>query len=247
MEEKRKTSLKIENLTKTYGKTTAVNDLSLDLKGGDIFGFIGPNGAGKTTTIKCIAGLLNFEKGGIQINERDSALYPDISKKRMGYVPDSPFLYDKLTGREFLYFVGRIYGMKESDVEREIDFYSKIMEFSDYMDSRTEEYSHGMKQRIVIASAFIHNPDILLVDEPMVGLDPKSGKIVKDLFVNVAREDRILFVSTHTLSLAEEMCNKIGIMDKGNLVYFGSIGDLKDKIKKNNLEEIFLEITKSND
>jgi ABC-2 type transport system ATP-binding protein len=247
MEEKAKTSLKIENLTKNYNKTTAVKNLSLSLEGKDIFGFIGPNGAGKTTTIKCIAGLLSHQSGVISINGKDSKLFGDLSKKRIGYVPDTPFLYDKLTGREFLYFVGRIYGMKEADIEKEIEFYSKQMEFSDYMDSRTEEYSHGMKQRIVIASAFIHNPDILLVDEPMVGLDPKSSRIVKDLFKEGAKENRILFISTHTLSLAEELCTKIGIMDKGSLVYFGSISELKDKIKKENLEDIFLEITSKNE
>ncbi|MGE3062156.1 MAG: ABC transporter ATP-binding protein [bacterium] len=247
MEEKEKISLKIEHLTKKYGKTTAVEDLNLFIEGGDIFGFIGPNGAGKTTTIKCISGLLNYQSGTIEINNRNAENYSDISKKRIGYVPDTPFLYDKLTGREFLYFVGRIYGMKEADIEKKIEFYSREMEFADYMDARTEEYSHGMKQRIVIASAFIHNPNILLVDEPMVGLDPKSSRIVKDLFKRVAQEDRILFVSTHTLSLAEEICNKIGIMDRGKLVYFGEIKDLKNKIKKNNLEDIFLEITKNNE
>ena len=247
MEEKTKTVLEIENLTKQYGNTTAVNNLSISLEGGDIFGFIGPNGAGKTSTIKCIAGLLDFKSGKIRINSRDSKSFSDISKKKIGYVPDTPFLYDKLTGREFLYFVGRIYGMDKKSIDREIEFYSKEMEFSDYMDSRTEEYSHGMKQRIVIASAFIHNPDILLVDEPMVGLDPKSSRIVKDLFKRIAMENRILFISTHTLSLAEELCNKIGIMDKGNLVYFGGLNDLKNKIHKDNLEDIFLEITKTHE
>jgi len=245
MEEK--ISLKIENLTKSYGKTIAVKDLNISLEGGDIFGFIGPNGAGKTTTIKCIAGLLNYQRGSIIINQRDTKSFSDINKKKIGYVPDFPFLYDKLTGREFLYFVGRIYGMKSDEIDKKIEFYSREMDFSDYIDSRTEEYSHGMKQRIVIASAFIHSPEILLVDEPMVGLDPKSSRIVKDLFKRVAKENRILFVSTHTLSLAEEMCNKIGIMDRGNLVYFGSIIDLKNKIQKNNLEDIFLEITKNNE
>jgi len=247
MEERKKTSLEISGLTKNYGKHTAVKDLSLSLESGDIFGFIGPNGAGKTTTIKCIAGLLEFQAGEIKINGALSHLNSDITKKRMGYVPDTPFLYDKLTGREFLFFVGRIYGMDRESIEKEIGFYSKEMEFADYMDLRTEEYSHGMKQRIVIASALMHNPEILLVDEPMVGLDPKSGRIVKDLFKKGARENRILFVSTHTLSLAEEMCNKIGIMDKGRLVYFGSLGELKEKIKKDNLEEIFLEITKTDE
>jgi len=144
-----------------------------------------------------------------------------------------------------LYFVGRLYGMDKKKIEERIEEYSKKLEFSDYMDIRTEEYSHGMKQRIIIASSFLHSPDIFLVDEPMVGLDPKSSKIVKDLFKEFSFSNRILFISTHTLSLAEEICNKIGIMDKGNLVYFGSIDNLKESLKKSNLEELFLEITKN--
>ncbi|MEO0234562.1 MAG: ABC transporter ATP-binding protein [candidate division WOR-3 bacterium] len=237
-------TLEVKNLTKKYGRKIAVNDISFKLKGGDIFGFIGPNGAGKTTTIKCIGGLLEYENGDILINGTSNKIFDQNLKRSLGYVPDTPFLYDKLTGREFLYFVGRLYGMERKKIEEKIDEYSKKLEFYDYMDLRTEEYSHGMKQRIIIASSFIHSPDIFLIDEPMVGLDPKSSKIVKDLFKEFSYSNRILFISTHTLSLAEEICNKIGIMDKGNLVYFGSIENLKESLKKSNLEELFLEITK---
>lgn len=137
--------------------------------------------------------------------------------------------------------------MKKTEIEKAIDEYSSILEFADYMDIKTEEYSHGMKQRIVIGSAFIHDPDILLVDEPMVGLDPKSSRIVKDLFRNSAEKNKILFISTHTLSLAEEICGKIGIMDKGNMVFSGEISQLKERINKDNLEDIFLEVTKSDE
>uniref|UniRef100_A0A7C3J755 ABC transporter ATP-binding protein n=1 Tax=candidate division WOR-3 bacterium TaxID=2052148 RepID=A0A7C3J755_UNCW3 len=238
-------TLEVKNLTKKYGKKIAVNNISFKLNGGDIFGFIGPNGAGKTTTIKCIGGLLEYEGGDILINEKSNKGFDQNLKRSLGYVPDTPFLYDKLTGREFLYFVGRLYGMDKKKIEERIEEYSKKLEFSDYIDIRTEEYSHGMKQRIIIASSFLHSPDIFLVDEPMVGLDPKSSKIVKDLFKEFSFSNRILFISTHTLSLAEEICNKIGIMDKGNLVYFGSIDNLKESLKKSNLEELFLEITKN--
>jgi len=237
-------SLKIKNLVKMYGKKVAVNDISLELKGGDIFGFIGPNGAGKTTTIKCIAGLLDFEKGSISINGMDNKKFDVNLKRSFGYIPDTPYLYDKLTGREFLFFVGRLYGMEKEEIEKRIDEFSKKLEFKDYMDLKTEEYSHGMKQRIIITSCFLHSPDIFLIDEPLVGLDPKSSRIVKDLFKEFSKTNRILFISTHTLSLAEEICNKIGIMDKGKLVYFGSIENLKENLKKSNLEELFLEITK---
>lgn len=237
--------LEVKNLTKRYGKKTAVNNISFKLSGGDIFGFIGPNGAGKTTTIKCIGGLLEYDGGDVLINGKSNKGFDQTLKRSLGYVPDTPFLYDKLTGREFLYFVGRLYGMDKKSLEKKIDEYSKKLEFSDYMDIRSEEYSHGMKQRIIIASSFIHSPDIFLIDEPMVGLDPKSSKIVKDLFKEFSFSNRILFISTHTLSLAEEICNKIGIMDKGNLVYFGSIDNLKESLKKSNLEELFLEITKN--
>ncbi|HAF07785.1 MAG: ABC transporter ATP-binding protein [bacterium] len=237
--------LEVKNLTKRYGKKTAVNNISFKLSGGDIFGFIGPNGAGKTTTIKCIGGLLEYDGGDVLINGKSNKGFDQALKRSLGYVPDTPFLYDKLTGREFLYFVGRLYGMDKKSLEKKIDEYSKKLEFSDYMDIRSEEYSHGMKQRIIIASSFIHSPDIFLIDEPMVGLDPKSSKIVKDLFKEFSFSNRILFISTHTLSLAEEICNKIGIMDKGNLVYFGSIDNLKESLKKSNLEELFLEITKN--
>lgn len=247
MEKENKPSLSVKNLVKNYGKLTAVNKINIDLFGGDIFGFIGPNGAGKTTTIKCIAGLLDFSEGEISVNGYNIKTNGKIAKSRIGFVPDAPFLYEKLTGREFLFFVGRLFDMKKTEIEKAIDEYSSILEFADYMDIKTEEYSHGMKQRIVIGSAFIHDPDILLVDEPMVGLDPKSSRIVKDLFRNSAEKNKILFISTHTLSLAEEICGKIGIMDKGNMVFSGEISQLKERINKDNLEDIFLEVTKSDE
>lgn len=238
--------LQIRNLTKNYGATPAVSKLSIELSGGEIFGFIGPNGAGKTTTIKCIAGLLNYDEGEISINGKNSRSFSRDIKSRIGYIPDTPFLYDKLTGEEFLHFVGRIYSMTGQEIENGIGRLSERLEFRDYMKQKTEDYSHGMKQRIVIASAFIHDPDLILIDEPMVGLDPKSMRIVKDMFKESASENRILFISTHTLALAEEICTSIGVMNLGHLVYSGGIGKLKETVKKENLEELYLELTKEN-
>ena len=237
--------LHIDNLTKNYGDVTAVNNIALQISSGEIFGFIGPNGAGKTTTIKCIAGLIAFDNGSISIDNHDIHKAPAKAKANIGYIPDSPFLYEKLTGREFLYFIAGLFKMKNSDIVHNIDKYASLMEFKDYMDLKTEEYSHGMKQRIIIASAMIHEPKLLLIDEPMVGLDPKIARIVKDTLRQYADNGGSVFVSTHTLSLAEEICDEIGIMHKGNLVYKGNIDNLKDKLKKNNLEDLFLEITRN--
>ncbi len=238
--------LKIENLHKYYADFHAVKGISLEVGEGDIFGFIGPNGAGKTTTIKCIAGLLNFEKGYIKIKDKDIKKETNKVKSFLGYIPDTPFLYDKLTGREFLFFLGSIFGMQDSEITRQIDYYSDLLEFKDYMDDRTEDYSHGMKQRIVIASAFLHNPALVLIDEPMVGLDPKMAKIVKDLFKDyVKKQEAAIFVSTHTLSLAEEICDEIGIINKGEIIYKGNLENLKMQMHKHNLEELYLEITKN--
>lgn len=237
--------LKIDSLMKRYADLTAVNSISLELEQGSIFGFIGPNGAGKTTTIKCIAGLLSYDSGTITVADRDIRRFPHESKKLIGYVPDTPFLYDKLTGKEFLYFVARIYGMAKQDIENKVKELAEVLEFTDYMDLKTEEYSHGMRQRIVIASAFIHNPALVLIDEPMVGLDPKSARIVKDMFVDFRNKGGAIFVSTHTLSLAEEISDTIGIMNKGNLIYQGGIENLRERLQKKNLEDLYLEITKN--
>ncbi len=237
--------LKIKNLIKKYGNLIAVNNLNLSINNGKIFGFIGPNGAGKTTTIKVIAGLLDFDEGIIEINNYNIKTQSNMTKKIIGYIPDTPFMYNKLTGREFLYFIGKIYKMENKSIEYEIEKYSEILEFKNYMDIKTEEYSHGMKQRIIIASAFLHNPKLVLIDEPMVGLDPKSANTVKNLFIEYAKNNKgTIFVSTHTLSLAEEICDEIGIMNKGKLIYSGGIDNLREKLKKKNLEELFLEITK---
>lgn len=236
--------LDIQNLTKKYGDLVAVNEISVSIDSGRIFGFIGPNGAGKTTTIKSIAGLLAFDSGSILIDNKDIEKHPSQAKSVIGYIPDTPFMYDKLTGREFLYFIARIFKMDKKSIENNIKRYAELFEFEDYMDMKTEEYSHGMKQRIVIASALIHEPKLILIDEPMVGLDPKIGKIVKDTFRSYADNGGSIFVSTHTLSLAEEICDEIGIMNRGNLIYSGKIENLSKTMANKNLEDLFLEITK---
>ncbi len=234
--------LLIKNLHKYYGKHEALKGIDISIKKGEIYGFVGPNGAGKTTTIKCSAGVINFDEGTILINGIDIKKKPVLAKRFLSYVPDTPFLYDKLTGREFLFFVGKLYGMDDKEINRSITYYSELLKFADYMDLKTSDYSHGMKQRIVIASAFIHNPQIVLIDEPMVGLDPGIAKVVKELFVNYSKKNNsAILVSTHTLSLVEDICDTIGVINHGRIVYTGDLANIKKELE--DIEELYLEIT----
>jgi ABC-2 type transport system ATP-binding protein len=240
--------IRLSELTKDYGTTIAVNKLNLSVAAGEIYGFIGPNGAGKTTTIRMMGGILAPTSGNIIIGGMDMAKNPVEGKKMIGFVPDRPFLYEKLTGMEFLRFSADLY-----DVDRDI-FPQKakdlLQQFAlwNWADELIEAYSHGMKQRLIIASALLHNPQILIIDEPMVGLDPEAVHMVKDILKELAADKRSIFISTHTLSMAEDLCHRIGLIHKGTLLAEGNLDELKRiaKLGEARLEEVFLTIIKEN-
>lgn len=237
--------LKIENLSKYFGSFRAVNKINLQINKGELYGFLGPNGAGKTTTIKMITGLLSPSEGYIYLDGKDVWLNPIDSKMNIGYIPDQPFIYDKLTGKEFLFFCGGLYNLSKEYIRSKIDELMDLLKIESWIDKRTEEYSQGMKQRVVIASAFIHNPLLIIVDEPMIGLDPQSAYIVKKFFTESIRNGTTIFMSTHSLHIVEEICTSVGIINKGNIIFNSKLEDLKilkDEIN-NNLEELFIKLT----
>lgn len=233
------------NLTKNFGSLTAVNNLNLIVKQGEIFGFLGPNGAGKTTTIKLLTGLLKPGSGTAMIMGNDIQKNPIEAKKVIGFVPDKPQIYEKLTGIEFLRFMGNLFGIEESNIEKKIRELLKLFDLTDRGDELIQGYSHGMKQKIAIAGALIHAPKVLFFDEPTVGLDPKSARTIKDILKFRAKSGDCIFMSTHILEIAESMCDRIGIIQNGELVVVGNMGELRklSKDDKGNLEEIFLQLT----
>ncbi len=230
-----------EHLTKTFGSTTAVNDLTLSCPPGEILAFLGPNGAGKTTTIKILAGLLRPTGGCASIFGHDVVRDPLEAKRLTSYIPDEPYLYGKLTGREFLLFTGRLRGVSDSAIESRIEELEREFDFSAFADELAEGYSHGMRQRIVIAAALLTRPKALLVDEPTVGLDPRSARRAKEAFLRLKEGGACIFMSTHTLSVAEELADRIAILDRGRLVACGTPGDLR--LERGKLEEVFLALT----
>ncbi|MGA3280076.1 MAG: ABC transporter ATP-binding protein [Smithella sp.] len=240
--------IKLQELTKDYGTTLAVNKLSLDVAGGEIYGFIGPNGAGKTTTIRLMGGILAPTSGTVIIGGFDMAKNPVEGKKMIGFVPDRPFLYEKLTGMEFMRFSADLYDVKREIIQQKSK--ELLVQFAlwNWADELIEAYSHGMKQRLIIASALLHDPKILIVDEPMVGLDPEAVHMVKDILKELAANQTTIFISTHTLSIAEDLCHKIGLIHKGTLLAQGSLDELKHiaKLGEARLEEVFLTIIKEN-
>jgi ABC-2 type transport system ATP-binding protein len=242
--------IRIDNLTRCFGSKLAVDNLSLVVPQGKILGFLGPNGAGKTTTIRMMVGLLRPTSGTIQYGNSSDCL--DILRnnlavrKKIGYIPDSPFLYEKLTGRELLVFIGEIYEVPRPQLLEEIESYLTFFNLQAVAAQPIESYSHGMRQKIVMSAALLHHPDYLIVDEPMVGLDPRSARLVKNLFLKLAHErGTTLFLSTHSLDLAEEICDCIGILSMGRLIAFGSREELQNLASRqeSGLEEIFLELT----
>jgi ABC-2 type transport system ATP-binding protein len=238
--------IELRHLTKKFGSFTAVDDLTLKIPQGEFFGFLGPNGAGKTTTIKMMTGLFTPTSGEIYINGFNAVAQPLETKRTVAYVPDQPFLYDKLTGREFLYFIGGLYQIEKRVLSQTIDEVVELFEIGEWVDKRTEEYSQGMRQRITIAAAMIHHPKTIIIDEPMVGLDPRSAKIVKDTLKRQAESGVTIFMSTHSLPVAEELCNRIGIIKNGKLVFVGSLEQL-DGLKQKydgKFESVFIELTK---
>lgn len=237
--------LLIENLSKSFGSFEAVHNISLNVEAGDFFGFLGPNGAGKTTTIKMITGLYLPASGKVSINGIDIVKSPIEAKKIIGYIPDQPFLYDKLTGREFLFFSGGLYNLDKKYLINKIEEVIDDLKIESWVDKRTEEYSQGMRQRIAIASSLLHSPKLIVVDEPMVGLDPQSANLVKKVLKKKTEEGASVFMSTHSLSVAEEICTRIGIIKNGNIIFDDKMEALEKFKKENNktLEEFFLELT----
>jgi len=237
--------IQLINLTKKFGSFTAVSNLNIKVKQGEFYGILGPNGAGKTTTIKMISGLFSPTSGRIIINGFDVQKNPLDAKISIGYIPDAPFLYDKLTGREYLYFSGGLYKIEEAKLKTKIDELIELLDIGSWIDKRAEDYSRGMSQRIVIASALLHEPSVIIIDEPMVGLDPQSAATVKKILKQKSAEGISLFMSTHTLSIAEELCDRIGIIKDGSLIFEGSIDSINELKENNNkkLETLFLEIT----
>jgi len=238
--------LKLTNLTKKFGNFTAVNNINLEINAGDFFGFLGQNGAGKTTTIKMITGLYAPTNGTVQISGYDIQKDHIEAKKLIGYIPDQPFLYEKLTGREFLYFCGGLYKIEKSKLKKKIDETIDQLKIEQWVDKRTEEYSQGMRQRIAIASAMLHNPKLLVVDEPMIGLDPQSALVVKNILKWKASEGVAIFMSTHSLNVAEEVCSRIGIIKDGQMI-FEDKKEVVEQIKGTdhlNLESLFLHMTR---
>lgn len=234
----------LQDVSKRYGTKWAVRDLSLQIPAGELFACLGPNGAGKTTTIKMITGLLRPTSGHVSVVGKDMATNSLDARRQLAYVPDEPHLYEKLSGREFLAFTREIYGLSGPDVKDYTEELIDTFEMREYVDGLTETYSHGMRQRLVFASALLHRPRVMVVDEPMVGLDPKSVRIVKDLLKKAAREGTAIFMSTHTLAIAEEMAHRIGIFHQGRLIRCGSIEELRKESPEHlTLEDFFLQVT----
>lgn len=237
--------IEIRDLTKKYGDFTAVDGLSLTVARGEIFGFLGPNGAGKTTTIRVMAGLSLPTTGTVAIGGIDVIRDPVRSKAIVGYVPDRPYLYEKLTGRELLQFVANLYRREWRDCEeRSLDLL-RYFGLGDWIDARIENLSHGMKQKLVIAGALVHDPAVLIIDEPMVGLDALAQRQVKELFRSLAREEKTIFLTTHTMSIAEAVCDRVAILHRGRVAAIGTIAELKESAGRpgSPLEDIFLELT----
>jgi ABC-2 type transport system ATP-binding protein len=235
--------IKLINLTKNYGKLIAVNNVNLEVAPGEIFGFLGPNGAGKTTTIKLMAGLLQPSGGSILINGHDVQKEPLKAKFITGFIPDRPFLYEKLTAVEFMHFVADLYEMQDSKIR--INDLLELFGLPDWRNELIENFSHGMKQRLVMASALLHNPKVLVVDEPMVGLDPRGARLVKDIFKDLASKGVTVFMSTHTLEIVEQMCTRLAIINQGKIIAEGSVEDLgrMARMENSHLEPIFLRLT----
>ncbi|HKO58621.1 MAG TPA: ABC transporter ATP-binding protein [Thermoanaerobaculia bacterium] len=236
--------IEILNLTKKYGDFTAVNDLSLSVARGEIFGFLGPNGAGKTTTIRILAGLSLPTAGSVSVGGISVLEDAVRAKALIGYVPDRPYLYEKLTGRELLQFVANLYHREWAACEARALELLRYFDLADWVDARIENLSHGMKQKLVIISALVHDPEVLIIDEPMVGLDAFAQRQVRLLFRRLAAEEKTIFLTTHTLSVAEAVCDRIAIIHRGRVVATGPTAELK---KEKALEDFFLELTYDDD
>jgi ABC-2 type transport system ATP-binding protein len=236
----------LKDVTKLYGSTTAVNRLSLHVAAGEIYGFIGPNGAGKTTTIRIMGGIIEPTSGSIIIGGIDMKRQPVLAKSIIGYVPDRPFLYEKLTGMEFMKFIGDLYRVDSASFPGRASSLLEQFALHDWQNEIIEAYSHGMKQRLIIASALLHDPKVMVIDEPMVGLDPSAVRMVRDILKDLAARGVTIFVSTHTLSIAQDLCDRIGVIHKGLLLAQGTLAELNHAARTGeaDLEDVFLTLVK---
>jgi ABC-2 type transport system ATP-binding protein len=237
--------IRIINLRKQYGRLAAVDNLNIEVAPGEIFGFLAPNGAGKTTTIRVMMGILRASSGRVILGGHDVEQEPQQAKAIAGFIPDRPFIYEKLSGKEFLTFIAKLHRMESARLRRRIDELLEYFELANWQDELVEGFSHGMKQRLVLCAALVHEPRILIVDEPMVGLDPKGARTIKDLFRSLAKNGTTVFLSTHSISVAEEVCHRIGIIQKGHLIASGTMADIYRLTRghDSNLEDVFLELT----
>lgn len=235
----------LRSLTKRYGPFTAVDSIDLEVTKGELFGFLGPNGAGKTTTLRMIAGILRPTSGSVVVGGVNIAEHPAAAKAKLGFIPDRPFIYDKLTGAEFLRFVAGLYEQSGPAVEKRMDELLSLFDLREWKDELVESYSHGMRQKLIISSAFLHRPEVVVVDEPMVGLDPKAARILKDLFREYTRRGHTIMMSTHTLEVAESLCDRIGIIQGGKIRALGTMDELAARADEGvqGLEALFLRLT----
>lgn len=236
--------IRLTKLSKKYGEFTAVDSIDLHVPSGELFGFVGPNGAGKTTTLRMIAGILKPTGGRVEIAGIDIAKDPIAAKSKLGFIPDRPFIYEKLTGAEFLRFVAGLYGEHGPEVEHRARELMALFDLEEWRDELVESYSHGMRQKLIVSSAFVHRPQVIVVDEPHVGLDPKSIKILRELFKEYVRRGHTILMSTHTLDAAESLCDRIAIIAGGKIVACGTMDELRAGAQqKGGLEEIFMRLT----
>lgn len=237
--------IRLEQLTKTYGKFLAVDHIDLHVQRGELFGFLGPNGAGKTTTLRMISGILRPTEGSVKLGGVDLIKEPMKAKSMLGFIPDRPFVYEKLTGAEFLRFVAGLYGQDGRQVEHRIDELLEIFELSIWKNELVESYSHGMRQKLIISSALIHRPQCIVVDEPMVGLDPRGARLLKDIFREFVDRGGTVLLSTHTLEVAQAMCDRIAIIQSGKIIARGTIEELREQTATGDasLEDLFLKLT----
>lgn len=237
--------IRVDKLSKQFRQVTAVDAVSFHVAPGEIYGFLGPNGAGKTTTIRMLAGVLLPTSGAIRIDGLDLQQHPGEVKQRLGFIPDRPFLYEKLTGTEFMSFMASLYGVNGARRQERIQQFLELFELADWAGELVGSYSHGMKQRLIMGAALLHSPKVLIVDEPLVGLDPRGARLIKRIFKRLKESSLTVFLSTHTLEIAEELCDRLGIVQKGRLIAEGSLAELKELAGKEDprLESVFLRLT----
>ncbi len=240
--------ISLQNVRKEYGTKIAVENLSLEVRAGELFAFLGPNGAGKTTTLKMVCGLLRPTSGTVSVCGLDVTKDALAAKALMAYVPDQPFLYDKLSGLEFLHFMGEMYGVSADPRTKEIDRLCELFDMKGWIQELTETYSHGMKQRVVLAATLLHDPKVIVLDEPLVGLDPHTARLVRDILREQAKKGKTVFMSTHVIPIAEDTADRIGILMNGRVAALGSMAELRAQSKVDGrLEDIFFKITGDGD